>query len=81
MNELLTFWTNILDGTGAESLRLTVETETGKPLKVIIQDRESLDTLAVFQLPGMAAQSIGQALMLGASMCQSSMQRDNGLGF
>lgn len=67
-NASLGFWTNVNDGQNHETLSVAVETETGKVITFTIRDRESLETLARIHVPMDAAMTIGQALMMAASM-------------
>jgi hypothetical protein len=74
-NEGLGFWGNILDGQGNPTLTIAVETETGKPVRAIIRNRETLEPMATFIVPPSVASSIGQALMLASTMKQSEIQQ------
>ena len=67
-NSSLSFWTGVDDGQNNPSLTVGVETETGKPVALLIRDRESLEVLARVHVPQGAAMGIGQALMLADSL-------------
>jgi len=77
------FWANILDGQGDPTLTFALATETGKPISLIIRDRDSLAPLATFQVEMGAATQMGQALMLADAMKmkeeQDRMSGDGGL--
>lgn len=70
----LSYWANILDGQGNPTLTFAVETETGRPVTLVIRDRESLSPLATFQVEVGACTQLGQALMLADTMKMKEMQ-------
>lgn len=69
MNKMLRYWTNVQAGpNGEENLRFTVETATGEPVVLIIQDGQTLDTLVRLIIPGLGATDLGQALSMAGAM-------------
>lgn len=66
-NSAVTFWVEVNDGQNRPSFRVQVETETGSHVALLVQDRETLETLARLHVPEDACSLLGQALMLAST--------------
>lgn len=67
-NSAVTFWVEVNDGQNRPSFRVQVETQTGEFVALLVQDRETLETLARLHVPEDVCNTLGQALMLASTM-------------